>query len=385
MLCAVTSIFAAAPELDWKVKKLEFSAVSIGVAMKDEKVGWSSFTNGAGPIEIIKTDDGGTTWKQVQNQTKALMIMGVDLSTDPSLDVVTTGMLSTSYSADGNIFKGAFGAPFISQSIKAEGDGRVVMAADGGACLSTNGGHTFACKKVPFKFGPLGRYVSSPSSKVIYITAGMWPSHSNATAAEVQVTANLRVVNRKLVLGSRQALEMGPAPPTLSASAARQPSSGQPNSGYHAELWKSEDGGETWTSLISDAGNFYFNDIDCFDETHCVAVGEGFGRDGSAAPGARVYVTSDGKTFKLAHHDEVDGSSLMAVKMLSATEHHVGGVGRGWVALHSTDGGGTYKPLGSKVHGGHMITSLTFPTNSHAFATSISQLQICSLLEYGGE
>ena len=40
--------------------------------------------------------------------------------------------------------------------------------------------------------------------------------------------------------------------------------------------------------------------------------------------GARVYVTTDGKTFSLKHQGE-DGSSLMAAKMLSATEHWAGG------------------------------------------------------------
>ena len=46
--------------------------------------------------------------------------------------------------------------------------------------------------------------------------------------------------------------------------------------------------GATWTQLLSNTGAYYFNGIDCFDETHCVFVGEGYA-DG-ASPGARVYV-----------------------------------------------------------------------------------------------
>ena len=43
----------------------------------------------------------------------------MDSSSDPSLDVVVTGMAATQYSTDGSVFSGSVGAPFISQSIKA--------------------------------------------------------------------------------------------------------------------------------------------------------------------------------------------------------------------------------------------------------------------------
>merc|ERR1711904_595334 len=98
------------------------------------------------------------------------------------------------------------------------------------------------------------------------------------------------------------------------------------NQTYTAELWKSVDGGKTWKYLIADQGNFYFNDIHCIDDTHCVAVGEGFARDGSKSPGARVYVTTDGETFKEVHRESATGAeSLMAARMLSTTEHWAGG------------------------------------------------------------
>ena len=50
---------------------------------------------------------------------------------------------------------------------------------------------------------------------------------------------------------------------------------------YTAELWKSIDGGKTWKNLISEEGTYYFNDIDCIDDTHCIAIAEGFANDGS--------------------------------------------------------------------------------------------------------
>ena len=86
---------ATAPDADWKIKKLTFSAVSIGVAMKDHTTGWSSFTNGAQAVTITKTVDGGNTWAPVANQTNLLMVMGVAATAAPSLDVVSTSMAAT--------------------------------------------------------------------------------------------------------------------------------------------------------------------------------------------------------------------------------------------------------------------------------------------------
>merc|ERR1712050_348422 len=161
------------------------------------------------------------------------------------------------------------------------------------------------------------------------------------------------------------------------------------NETYTAELWKSSDGGKTWKNLIADKGSFYFNDIHCIDDTHCVAVGEGFANDGSANPGARVYVTSDGETFKELHRESTTGGeSLMAAKMLSTTEHWAGGTTKAGgltaplLALHSTDGGNTY----TNEHGmvvGQMITAMDFISNQHGYATTVNALQISSLLQYG--
>lgn len=376
MTAIVAALALATVTNDWSVKKLQFSAVSIGVAMKDHTTGWSSFTNGAESIKITKTTDGGNTWTRVANQTNALMIMGVDVAKEPKLDVVSTGMAATSFSTDGDHFKGSLFGPFVSQSIKAYDGGRVVVATESGVCMSKTAGLVYACKKASGMKTP-GRYAAAPSDDVIYLTAGQWPSHANATAREVQLTANLRLTNRSFATGnSRLSLESGAR---MEEASAPPPA---PATGYAAQILKSSDGGKTWESLFFDQGNFYFNGIDCVDETHCVAVGEGFGHDGSASPGARVYVTTDGKTFTMSHHEAVDGASLMTAKMFDGNSHVAGGKLAKGISLHTADGGKTYAAKGSKISG-QSITSMSFVTPTHGFATTVNALQICSLLEWG--
>merc|ERR1711939_1229459 len=159
---------------------------------------------------------------------------------------------------------------------------------------------------------------------------------------------------------------------------------------YVAELWKSTDNGATWKSLLSNTGDFYFNDVHCIDETHCVAVAEGFAQDGSSAPGARVYLTQDGETFNEVHRENTTGmESLMTARMISTTEHWAGGTTKSGallapaLALHSTDGGKTHTNEGSSITG-NMFTAMDFVSAEHGYATALTGAQICNLLEFGG-
>merc|ERR1719502_1318846 len=366
----------AAPTSDWAVKQLQFSAVSIGVAFANHTTGWSSFTNGAGPIKITKTSDGGNTWTPVANQSSAIMVMDVanmNANAKEPNAVFTTGMLATEYSTDGNKFSSAAHAPFISQSIKAYQDGKVVLASGNGVCTS-DGGKSYTCNSIPASVLKTdARYVGGvPSQGVLYVTAGQWPSHMNATANAVELTSNLRLARRSFALGeaggSRLSLEQ------IDRSTRGAPPAPPAGSGYAAQILKSVDYGKTWTSLFYDTGNFYFNDIDCFGPNDCVAVGEGFGQDGSKAPGARVYITTDGETFQLAHHEAVDGSSLMAAKKLTGDKIVVGGRLQDGLSLHSTDGGKTFAKKGANVTG-QAITAMSFVTETHGFATAVNGLQ----------
>lgn len=242
---------------DWKIKQLVFSAVSIGVAFKDDRTGWSSATDGNHPMKIVKTTNGGITWSPVANQTVMGLLMGIDAGTTPSLDVASTGLGANKFSTDGDHFKSSLLGPAISQSVQVR-DGRVLLATGHGVCVSPNGGIAYKCMKAN-GLQTFGRYASSPSEKVIYLTAGTWPGATpNSSSAEgtQQLTSALRFKNLSFAIGaSRLVLEMdriasfgdgsGPSPPP------------PPQAGYKAQIMKSTDGGETWTTLFMDTGNFY--------------------------------------------------------------------------------------------------------------------------------
>lgn len=373
----------AAPE--WKVIQKGFSAVSIGIGFKNDKEGWTTATDGGSLPSIVKTIDGGATWNKVKNQTGIHFLttgMAAKKGGVPT-HVASVGVLeSDSWSVDGNTFVQSIGAPFASQDAKFEG-GKLWIAGPNGPCSSTTGGATYKCIKVPLANPKTGRYVSSPVENVIYFTAGSWPSSdpslrtwTEGAEKHYQLTRVLKTVFNSETSESRYEV-------TTDFSA-------NDDSSYVGELWKSTDNGATWKSLLANTGDFYFNDIHCIDETHCVAVAEGFAQDGSSNPGARVFLTQDGETFNEVHRENTTGmESLMTARMLSATEHWAGGTTKSGalfapaLALHSTDGGQTHTNEGSSIQG-NMFTSMDFVSAEHGYATALTGAQICNLLEFGG-
>ena len=377
MLSSLAALSYAPPQPNaaaWAVIQKQFSAVSIGLAFTDDKTGYTSFTDGASAPVITKTVDGGATWsKTAVNTTGAmLMPMGFASGTGAGAPIVSVGMAANKHSSDGVNFLPSKGGPFSSQGVAYSPSGDFAVAGDNGVCVSSDKGATFKCMQVPGMSD--GRYVAMPSKDVIYLTAGHWPANPPSSPSAVKdsdvhrISHGLRLREGKVEMGA----EAGVAA----------------NGDYAGSIWKSADAGATWTQLLSNTGAYYFNGIDCFDETSCVAVAEGFAQDGSTDPGAKVFVTNDGKNFTLAHSESTTGQeSLMAAKMLSKSEHWAGGTTQSGgfsaplLALHSTDGGKTWANEDNGVKG-QMITAMSFPSAAHGYATTVNALQVCSLLEY---
>jgi hypothetical protein len=267
----------------------------------------------------------------------------------------------------------------VSQDIKREGK-QMMITGGNAVCISQLGGAHYKCStKVPLANPGTGRYASRPNGgDTIYFAAGQWPSDSSERVVKVgdeehrRLTRNVRIIDGKK-------MEVAP-----------EQSNDDPTNDYSAELWKSTDGGSSWTNLMNNTGNFYFNDIHCYDETNCVAVAEGFGESGGET-GARIYRTNDGENFELVlHQDDTHAESFMTVRMLSQTEYWVGGSTKPGalvdpaLIIHSVDGGATHTDETNGIIG-QMMTSMDCLSKEHCFATSITALQTCDLLEFGGK
>jgi len=363
----------------WQVIQKGFSAISIGIGFQNHQVGWTTHTDGSSLPKLVKTHDGGKVWNDVQNVTgKALMPLSVAARQGGNTNVAITGPLeSTLWSLDGERFVQSVGAPFVSQDVKNEG-GKMMIAGANEVCFGALGGATYSCsKKVPLKYKGTGRYASRPNGgKVIYFAAGRWSDSAERVVQvgeeqHIKLSKNLRIIDGKKM-----------------AFVADAPTGIDDPSDYSAELWKSTDGGETWTNIFTDEGNFYFNDIHCADETHCVVIAEGFG-DTGGEPGVHVLLTADGETFNKVHSVANTGKeSLMTARMLTPTEYWAAGTTAGGsllapaMILHSTDGGATHTDEGSAIRG-QMITSMDCISAGHCYATALTATQICNLLEYG--
>merc|ERR1719446_1112691 len=112
---------------------------------------------------------------------------------------------------------------------------------------------------------------------------------------------------------------------------------------------KTEDAGKTWTMQYHSVGDFYFNEISCATEEHCIAVAEGFAQDGGI-PGCHIFVTKDGGNSwnNTYTYGAETGGTCLPVQMLSETEAWVGTcyaeteLKAGAEMSHTMDGGMTW-------------------------------------------
>lgn len=174
------------------------------------------------------------------------------------------------------------------------------------------------------------RYSAFPSDKVWYVTGGTWSSTANnrnsTLGGNFYYSSKLSILHEKdRVVGTHFHRDENVE-----------------GNYYQGAIVKTMDGGSTWENVFSTT-KFYFNQIDCITEDHCMAVGEGNGK-------TYAYdTTNGGKTWQLVHTAD-DGSTLMGVAMLSETEAWLSG-GNLVVAdealdgyfWHTTDAGKTWE------------------------------------------
>lgn len=380
IFAVAAAVASAQSSANWEVvpsPTFESQGVVLRAAFsKDGVHGYAGGGKASGGGQVIKTDDSGKTWKEIfpLNQSKFDLNLFLTTQVRDAEHAIMAGAFYNAYTQDGkkvDVSIDYFHSP-------AQGSG-IIPGDDEFAIISGKetiaGGNSIGVSKTGFDYSKivlpdsvlnstdfLARYGAFPSEKVWYITAGSFPTQEKLKKGDKKV--GMGSLNKHIRLDTT-------AMSVQWAEGDELPKS--KDDGYSAGIMKTTDGGKTWEAVFKNfktGDDIYPNGIDCFTEDHCIAVLEG--------NSARIIVTHDGgKTWKQTLMDDDPHSSLMDVKMLSATEAWaVGGhpaqedfEGRFY---HSLDGGNTWE---KEVIKGLYVISMDMLTSKTGYAVSFTNTQ----------
>jgi len=375
---SVALAFTAA-EPTWSVLVNNFDTIILAVAFADTTNGLVPYDdNGVGP-GVKTTTDGGKTWSHGTPTKYSSLLMDASMV---KKNAVIGGTFDAQWSVDaGTSWNVTTGDKIVGQNcetINGLQDEKFFGITGGdihgrnGVAISLDGGKTVKFYNISIA-QTLTRYGAFPSRNTWYISAGMFPSSTSEepTSRLVRRITSRLSVHADVKTGHRSVRLRRASEPAKQAP---------PSNDWSGELLKTSDAGKTWESQFFTT-DFYFNGIDCQDETHCCAVGES---DEGAAAGARIMCTQDGKNWKQVYFAAGPEHSLIAMR-------HVPGKDGGWYAgggdlpsqlnitghfPHSTDGGNTWTvEILKKVY----VTDIAIVDGDHGWATTIEEDTQCGL------
>lgn len=406
LLCLVAlAATASAQTQSWVTLSHDIETIIIGVSFINETHGWlPGDENGVGAL-FLRTTDGGLTWLKCAHEGYVTLPMGIAMqkTSDGGVSGVISGIgigrnfTSMSYTTDGLMFKAPSPNPnFVGdgQDAKAVGGAERMFALPGGytdnhnknyngLTLTTDGGLTWTNYDIGFA-NPLARYGSFPTTTTWYIAAGMWPSMQSEWVSD----PDAKVLSRHLRIHKTKGPQFRKFMPEFIDDGGVQADT-TTSTPYQAAIAKTTDGGKTWTTVYNDTGNFYFNDIFCWNAQKCWAVGEA--ENDSPNPGVRVLATTDGgATWNVQLYINDPDYSLMDVAFVSETEGWVvGGIltrGITGIFYQTTDGGATWV-LASKLTDEYpsavsFVHSTTVPSGYLGWASAFTREGASSILAY---
>lgn len=208
--------------------------------------------NGVGAC-VWKSTDGGKTLNTMPHDS-AMMLMSAAADQNDKVTSNVGGFLSSQFSNDtaASFHKAIAGSGGPCQSVEAVkgAKGQVMLTGQtifwNGVGISSDGGKHFSVNSVWPNNSPFGaRYGAAPSSKVLYVTGGSWPSNNNA---ETVVSGDFHSVTERIhVHPTNFEMRIGAGASNLTQ--------------YTGAIAKSTDGGKTWKTLYSVQGvnEYYFN------------------------------------------------------------------------------------------------------------------------------
>jgi hypothetical protein len=330
---------SAAQEV-WSILDYSFDTILMGVDFSTKTNGFLPFSDNGIGNGVKLTTDGGMTWP-VHGQIAPKSIMFMDSATKGQNGVMG-GMFDQQYTINGGynwtMSQHALGQSLIGQSCEGLADPQDTVffgcigengMGQNGVAISTDGGRTYTFNNIN-ELNSYARYGAFPDKNTWYIAAGQWPATEPEDSLVYEMSSRISIHNENGKLSKRLNLD-------------RQEEATTTTSGWYGQIVKTTDAGQTWTTQFTTT-DYYFNQIACYDDLHCCAVGES---DSGAAPGVRIMCTQDGTTWTQSYFQAGGQYSLMAVTALSSQEYWVGGgtlqyIGFGANMLHTIDGGQTW-------------------------------------------
>lgn len=367
IVCVITYTVATSASWEAVSGTSATTLVGLGASATSEYVLAAAAANGVGGEPLVYD---GTNWKFYRANGALLLDAAINGNGLGVIVSTASILISTDY---GQTFNSSSSLKAISQNVRIVEDTIYLVGTTYqypsvvGVAKSTDAGATWTTHNV----GEMVRYGSYPSANVWYVSAGMWSSDvSLAESSGINgITKNILMEKK---ISSKQTLtEYGVTFSHKSndnvKKAAAASTDDSTATGWFGAIYKTIDGGETFTAVFQsnlDTDYYYFNEIDCISETHCVAVAEGSDSEGNDL--ILAYTTFDGGdnwTLALSENQP----SLMSVKMVDEDTVWLGGaainnhmIGGGfWL---STDGGNTFTL--SQVLPSFIVTDIDFNVNT---------------------
>jgi photosystem II stability/assembly factor-like uncharacterized protein len=345
---------------EWKVitnDQLGAGLWCLGASAASDTVGWFAGADrdkqpkqGQIPIRatIYKTLNGANVTEVTTDPDahKDFMFTDIAASKKTSKSVVAMGLTSAEYTEDDGAtwHQADLGLKIpafdLGQSIKEFDTSTYAIASaepgafqphggGGGILLSKDGGKTFT--PLPIDHSVLDvdhqvRYSAHPTPDTWYVTAGQFPTPSpppsysgyryDEGGSNDGSSEHLKHLTQQYSL--RKDKETGR---TFARYTPHPHAPTEPGVGYTATIAKTTDAGKTWTKVFSHDGEYYFNDISCWDADNCLAAAEAHNDNVTTSDGGYIFMTNDGgKTWPMVYRTTSGQYGMIGVRWTSATD-----------------------------------------------------------------